>query len=49
MEKRIAPSEQKAQALRALLEGQTEGQNGEESAYPPRSGWLAGLGRLKDG
>ena len=20
-----------------------------ESAYPPRSGWLAGLGRLKDG
>ena|SRR5215475_11827224 len=21
----------------------------EESAYPPRSGWLAGLGRLKDG
>ncbi len=30
MEKRIAPSEQKAQALRALLEGQTEGQNGEE-------------------
>jgi len=30
MEKRIAPSEQKAQALHALLEGQTEGQNGEE-------------------
>ena len=30
MGKRIAPSEQKAQALRALLEGQTEGQNGEE-------------------
>lgn len=30
MEKRIAPSEQKAQALRALLEGQTQGQNGEE-------------------
>src|ERR1700750_1684970 len=30
MEKRIAPSEQKAQALRALLEGETEGQNGEE-------------------
>ena len=20
-----------------------------QSAYPPRSGWLAGLGRLKDG
>jgi|SRR5215510_13130776 len=30
MEKRIAPSEQKAQALRALLEGQMEGQKGEE-------------------
>src|SRR5258708_2280743 len=30
MEKRIAPSEQKAQALHALLEGQMEGQNGEE-------------------
>ncbi len=30
MEKRIAPSEQKAQALRALLAGQAEGQNGEE-------------------
>jgi putative transposase len=30
MEKRIAPSEQKAQALRALLEGQMEGQTGEE-------------------
>ena len=23
--------------------------NEEESAYPPQSGWLAGLGRLKDG
>ena len=21
----------------------------QKSAYPPRSGWLAGLGRLKDG
>ena len=30
MEKKIAPSEGKAQALRALWEGQTEGQNGEE-------------------
>lgn len=30
MEKRIAPSEQKAQELRALLQGQTEGQSGEE-------------------
>jgi putative transposase len=30
MEKRIAPSEQKAQALRALLQGQAEGQSGEE-------------------
>ncbi len=30
MEKRIAPSEQKAQALRTLLQGQTEGQSGEE-------------------
>jgi putative transposase len=30
MEKRIAPSEQKAQALRALLHGQAEGQSGEE-------------------
>src|SRR6201993_5351359 len=30
MEKKIAPSEQKAQALRALLQGQSEGQNGEE-------------------
>lgn len=30
MEKRIAPSEQKAQALRALLQGQGEGQRGEE-------------------
>lgn len=30
MEKKIAPSEQKAQALRALLNGQAEGQNGEE-------------------
>lgn len=30
MEKKIAPSEQKAQALRALLQGQAEGQNGEE-------------------
>ncbi len=30
MEKRIAPSEQKAQALRALLQGQFEGQSGEE-------------------
>jgi transposase-like protein len=30
MEKKIAPSEQKAQALRTLLQGQTEGQSGEE-------------------
>lgn len=30
MEKKIAPSEQKAQALRALLNGQAEGQSGEE-------------------
>ena len=30
MEKRIAPSEQKAQALRALLQGQANGQSGEE-------------------
>jgi len=30
MEKRIAPSEQKAQALRAVLQGQSEGQSGEE-------------------
>ena len=30
MEKRIAPSEQKAQALRALLQGQSGGQSGEE-------------------
>ena len=30
MEKKIAPSEQKAQALRALLQGQGEGQSGEE-------------------
>ena len=30
MQKRIAPSEQKAQALRALLAGQTDGQSGEE-------------------
>jgi len=30
MEKKIAPSEQQAQALRALLQGQSEGQNGEE-------------------
>ncbi len=30
MQKRIAPSEQKAQALQALLAGQTEGQSGEE-------------------
>ena len=30
MEKKIAPSEQKAQALRALLQGQVEGQSGEE-------------------
>lgn len=30
MEKKIAPSEQKAQALRALLQGQSEGQNGDE-------------------
>jgi len=29
MEKRIAPSEQKAQALRAVLQGQSEGQSGE--------------------
>jgi putative transposase len=30
MEKKRAPSEQKAQALRALLQGQSEGQSGEE-------------------
>ena len=30
MEKKIAPSEQKAQALRALLNGQAEGQREEE-------------------
>jgi transposase-like protein len=30
MEKKIAPSEQKAQALRALFQGQAEGQSGEE-------------------
>jgi transposase-like protein len=30
MERKIAPSEQKAQALRALLQGQAEGQSGEE-------------------
>jgi transposase-like protein len=29
-EKKIAPSEQKAQALRALLQGQTDAQSGEE-------------------
>lgn len=30
MQKRIAPSEEKAQALRAMLTGQTDGQSGEE-------------------
>ena len=30
MEKKIAPSEQTAQALRTLLQGQAEGQSGEE-------------------
>ena len=30
MEKKIAPSGQKAQALRALLQGQAAGQSGEE-------------------
>ena len=30
MEKKIAPSEVKAQVLRALLQGQTDAQNGEE-------------------
>jgi hypothetical protein len=30
MEKKIAPSEKKAQELRALLEGQLEAQSGEE-------------------
>src|ERR1700752_2602995 len=30
MEKKIAPSEQKAQALRVLLQGQAEGHSGEE-------------------
>jgi len=30
MEKKRAPSEQKAQALHALLHGQTDGQSGEE-------------------
>jgi len=30
MEKKIAPSEQKAQALRAVLQGQLDGQGGEE-------------------
>jgi len=29
MEKKIAPSEHKAQALRVLLQGQAEGQTGE--------------------
>jgi transposase-like protein len=38
MEKKIAPSEQKAQALRALLQGQAEGQSGDEL--------LSALGRL---
>jgi putative transposase len=38
MEKRIAPSEQKAQALRALLQGPANGQSGEE--------WLSLLVRL---
>jgi hypothetical protein len=38
MEKKRAPSEQKAQALRALLQGQTEAQSGEEL--------LSTLGRL---
>jgi putative transposase len=38
MEKKIAPSEQKAQALRALLQGQTDAQSGEEL--------LSTLGRL---
>ena len=38
MEKKIAPSEQKAQALRALLQGQAEGQSGKE--------FLSLLGRL---
>jgi len=38
MEKRIAPSEQKAQELRALLEGQSEAQSGGE--------WLSALVRL---
>ena len=30
MEKKIAPSEVKAQAWRTLLQGQTDGQSGEE-------------------
>ena len=30
MEKKIAPSEQKAQALRALLNGQAEGESGSD-------------------
>ena len=30
MEKKRAPSEQKAQALRAVLQGQLDGQGGEE-------------------
>jgi hypothetical protein len=30
MEKKRAPSEQKAQALRALLQGHLDGQSGEE-------------------
>jgi putative transposase len=38
MEKRIAPSEQKAQELRALLDGQSEAQSGSE--------WLSALVRL---
>ena len=38
MEKSIAPSEQKAQELRALLEGQSEAQSGGE--------WLSALVRL---
>ena len=35
MEKKIAPSEHKDQAQRALLQGQLDGQSGDESEYRP--------------
>jgi hypothetical protein len=34
MEKKSAPNEQKAQAVRALLQGQTDAQRGEELVSP---------------